>query len=171
MKQNITLRLTKRSKPIFDLVEQIAKNKSVGQFAPTLLDLIELGIQSYKSGNRIIDNHVTNLNSHVQSYSTFNEVAESLYSSLVGSITELIRYEQNKLRPNKISLKYYKQINKALWIEKSDFFKFNDDEIKNKSSIISPIIKAIRLTKSLPQKAQVIKQEQKFFDQLIAKYI
>lgn len=100
-------------------------------------------------------------------YSVFNEVVETLYSSLAGAIVDLGRYEESKSAPNQDTLKYYNQICKALWSEKYDFYKFSDAEIKSTADKLSPILKAIKGDK--PQDQLVIEKNKNYFDYLIKK--
>lgn len=100
-------------------------------------------------------------------YSVFNEVAETLYSSLAGAIVDLGRYEESKPAPNQGTLKYYDQICKALWAEKFDFWKFSDAEIKATAEKLSPILKAIKGDKVQDQ--LVIENNRAYFDYLIKK--
>ena len=57
-KTNITLRITKKSEPIFNQVSALAKVIHHGQFAPTLLYLLEIGLKAYDRGYRILDNEL-----------------------------------------------------------------------------------------------------------------
>ena len=175
MKENITIRLTRRSKPLISKVEQIAKTQPVGkdQFAPTLLDIIELGLKSYESGNRVAGNEIINRASAFESgerskYSVFNEVTETLYSSLAGAITDLVRYEEQKNTPDVSLIKFYNDICSALWQEKSYYSKLTDSEIKDVSAVLSPINKALFGDKESQQ--AVITQNLSYFNKLIAKW-
>lgn len=100
-------------------------------------------------------------------YSVFNEVTETLYSSLAGAIVDLGRYEESKPQPNQDTLNYYQQIRKALWSEKFDFYKFSDAEIKSTADKLSPILKAIKGDKQQDQ--LVIEKNRDYFDYLIKK--
>lgn len=171
MRQNITLRLTKRSEPIFKKVERIVNSRPTRQFAPTLLDIIELGIKSYYSGNRILDNEIVKPSVYKTGertvHSIFNEVAETLYSSLAGSIADLGRYENSKKYPSQEKLAYYSLIRQALWQEKRFLNKFTDQEIKHNTDILSPILKAFNGDKEHEEK--IIEANRSYFDNLIEK--
>lgn len=173
MSSTINLRMTKRSQPIFNKVQELVKKSSAKQFSAIVLDLLELGLDSYNSGKRILDGEVVEKlqsNDNIGErtiYSVFNEVAESLYSSLAGNIANLTYFEEKKQRPNKDRLEYYQLIRQALWAEKFNFSTFSDREIKNRSSEISPILKSF--SGDALKDATVVKKNQDFFDKLIAR--
>jgi hypothetical protein len=167
MSINITLRMTKRSIPLISKIKSIAKNR---EFAPTLLDIIELGLKSYESGNRIIENTVVKMPSVYETgertvYSIDNEVAETLYSSLSGAIINLEYQEEDQPSPDQNKLSYYLYIRKALNKEKSNFCSLTDAEIKQAASKLSTILKSF--TGERIHDHQIIEQNQNFFDQLI----
>lgn len=174
MNENVTIRITRRSKPLFDKVKTLADTQPVGRnmFAPMLLDIIELGLQSYESGNRVLGNEVLPLKSVFETgersrYSVFNEVVESLYSSLAGAIANLGYYEKSKQNPDPRILNYYRLIGKALWAEKSNFPNLTDEEIKEVANELSPIKKQLFGDKDAQQ--LVIENNRAYFDMLISK--
>ena len=158
MNKTITLRITKRSQPLLAKVEEIAKLQPVGkdQFAPMLLDILELGLNSYESGNRVAGGEIINTENTLEDLkmtknriiaeqthtpSIKNEVAKTLYPTLCGLIVSLEYAEEAKELPNKNRLSLYKEISDILMKDHRSFHKFTDKEIAYKVSILSPIIK------------------------------
>lgn len=173
MNERVVVRVTKRSKPLFVQIEEIAQSRQAGQneFTSTLLDILELGLLTYESGHRVMDNEIIQKSSisklsQRSTYSVFNEVAETLYSGLAGAIANLSYYEEDKPKPNLDLLKFYDLIGKALWCQKNKFNKFTDEQIKKTVSILSPIKKS--LFGNLDEQQQVIDNNKLFFDSLIA---
>ena len=174
MRENITLRRTKRSIPLLAKVEQISKSQTNGKdkFAPTLFDILELGLKSYEAGNRVLDNEVIKKadvfsTGERSRYSVFNEVTESLYSGLAGAIANLSYYEESKLSPNQSLIHYYKLIRQALWVEKSNFSNLTDKEIEQVTNQLSPIKKSLFGDKGTQQ--AVIEKNKQLFDDMINK--
>jgi hypothetical protein len=160
MNKTITLRITKRSQPLLAKVEEISKLQPVGkdQFAPMLLDVIELGLKSYESGNRLAGGEIINIenkllledsdmnnNKPLFNYSHAptikNEVAKTLYPTLIGIIVSLGYIEKKKETPDESCLAFYKEMRNLLSEEHRRFYMFTDEEIDYKVSILSPIIK------------------------------
>ncbi len=173
-RENITLRVTKRSEPIFNQVQKINQQRPNGQFASTLLDIIELGIKSYEFGNRIVDNEIVTKPSVYETgartvYSVFNEVVESMYSSLAGSIADLSRYEESKANPDLEKVNFYELIGQALWREKRNFNELTDAEIVIIASQLSPILKAIHTAPNKIEVEKIVQDNLQFFDLLIKK--
>lgn len=167
MRTNITVRMTKRSAPLIEKIEYIARSR---EFAPTLLDIIELGLKSYESGNRIVESTVVKMPSVYETgertvYSVDNEVAESLYSSLSGAIVNLEYQEEEQEKPNSNKLGYYLRIRKALSKQKGNFCNLTDDEIKENATIFSLILKSFNGERIHDHK--IIEQNNKFFEHII----
>ena len=70
-----------------------------------------------------------------------NEVAKTLYPSLDGIIVSLEYVEEAKESPDESKLAFYREISNLLMKEHRAFYKFTDEEIEHKVSVLSPIIK------------------------------
>lgn len=70
-----------------------------------------------------------------------NEVAKTLYPTLMGLIVSLEYVEEAKEVPDQSRLDFYDLIRDILSDEHRSFYKFTDKEIDYKVSILSPIIK------------------------------
>lgn len=101
-------------------------------------------------------------------YSVYNEVVETLYSSLAGSLTDIAHNESEKEAPDQNLISYYKLIRRALWLEKSNFCNLTDKEIIEVDNQLSPINKKIT-GENYEQDQKTIEQYKPFFDELIAK--
>lgn len=149
MNKTITLRITKRSQPLLAKVDEIAKAQPVGkdQFAPMLLDLLEIGIKSYESGNRLNCGEIINMNQSTKiaesnhAPTIKNEVAKTLYPTLIGLIVSLGYLEKSKETPNDTYLSLYRDLRDVLSEEHRNFNKLSDADIEQRVSILSPIIK------------------------------
>jgi outer membrane phospholipase A len=78
---------------------------------------------------------------HTHAPSITNEVAKTLYPSLIGLIMTLVYKEKRKDILDTKLLSFYTEIMDILSTEHSNFYKFTDEEIEYKTSILSPIIK------------------------------
>ena len=169
MKESVTLRITKNSEPVFNQVSKVAKIKSEN-FTATLLELVKIGLKYYEKGYRLVEDEVIQLpNKKRTIYSTYNEVVESTYSSLAGSIADIQRFEESKKNPDQKQIKYYTLIGKSLWQEKRFFNTFSDKEIREKAEVLGPILKSIRLVDDYKVKEQIIRDNKAYFDELIKK--
>jgi hypothetical protein len=70
-----------------------------------------------------------------------NEVAKTLYPTLIGLIASLEYVEEAKELPNQSRLDFYEELSNVLSAEHRSFYLFTDEEIEYKVSILSPIIK------------------------------
>jgi hypothetical protein len=70
-----------------------------------------------------------------------NEVAKTLYPTLMGIIVSLGYIEKKKETPDESCLAFYKEMRNLLSEEHRRFYMFTDEEIEHKVSVLSPIIK------------------------------
>jgi len=84
------------------------------------------------------------------------EVGRATFPKLAGLLVDLKRYESNKAQPDQEKLNFYTLAAKALFAEHARFRHFNDDDVEQVFSTISPIIKACIRAESKEGKEHII---------------
>lgn len=59
--KSIHIRKSERYAPVFARVEEIAAKRAHHQVTPVLMEILELGLQSYDNGLRMVENQVVDI--------------------------------------------------------------------------------------------------------------
>lgn len=173
MSANLSFRLTKKSKPVFNKVKEISELKYKGIFSQALVDILLLGIQSYNSGKRAVAGEVMQLSADAaledmqSSGHIFNEVAETIYMNLIGIIADTFRFLKQDNRDTKLQ-SYLLKLQKALWKEKTAFNTLSNKEIFQAVSTYSPIIK--QFSSDNEHNLKIIIENKDIFNRIVMKY-
>ena len=87
VKEKIYIRRSIKFEPIIRKLEKIASERPGGQLTATLLEMAALGVKSYESGFRLVDDkllNTNNINNESNNMNVEREVARSVFTSLAG---------------------------------------------------------------------------------------
>ena len=166
-KERIYIRRSIKFEPIFKKIEKIASERPGGQLTSTLLEMAALGVKSYESGLRLVDDKLLNTNNESSTMNVDREVARSVFTSLAGSLIDVKRNEKLKEVPDQEKIKFYDLAAKALYFEHDRFRHFTNDDVQNVFSTIAPILKGLRLAKNKLEREQIVENNHQVLQSLI----
>src|SRR5579863_5690315 len=156
-KTSINIRVNPKNASVLQKVEQIASKRSGShQFTPTLMELLEIGLNQYNDGYRLVENNVIKINNTDIISSVRREVARSVFTSLAGSLVDIGRNELAKANPDKSKIAFYQLARKALYAQHSKFRYLSDADVEGIFKILSPILKSVRLASSAQERENII---------------
>ena len=164
----IYLRESTKYKPVIERVRQIAPQFH-NELTATIMELLKLGIKSYDSGLRVVEDKVINVNEHTSTMNVRREVGRSVFTSLAGSLVDIGRKEEAKPNPDKSKLDFYQLARKALYAQHAKFRHLTDADVEEVFLTLSPILKGLRLTDSNQESERIINDNKSVLDNLINK--
>lgn len=164
----IYIRESIKYRPVIDRVKQIAPQFH-NELTATIMELLKLGIKSYDSGLRIVEDKIINVNEHTSTMNVRREVGRSVFTSLAGSLVDIGRKEAAKPNPDKSKIAFYQLARKALYSQHAKFRHLTDADVEDVFSTLSPILKCVRLAGSDQEREHIIDDNRTILVDLIDK--
>lgn len=169
-KAQINIRVNPKNQAVLNQVEQIASNRAGShQFTPTLIELLQIGINKYNDGYRLVDDKVIKVDENNIATSIKREVGRSIFTKLAGLLVDMQRYEESKKVPDLERHNFYQLAAKALFSQHARFSLFTNNEVENVFITLSPILKACHQSDSKEKKEEIIESNKDVFYSLIKK--